>query len=84
MRSFLTFKKRRIDQNFEGNRSVRSLERDKMCIVSIWSIRNDDIKFLDKMLKSRVKKSRVQYRHSPTFLKFSHPSNATYNVCPGH
>ena len=36
--------------NFEGNRSVRSLERDKMRIICIWTIRNYDTIFLYKML----------------------------------
>ena len=32
-----------MHHNFAGNRSVRSLERDQMRIVSIWTIRNYDI-----------------------------------------
>ena len=41
----------KIVQNFAGNRSDRSLERDKMRIISLWTIRNYDTRFLDKMLK---------------------------------
>ena len=33
---------------------MRSLDCDNMCIISIWTIRNYDIRFLYKMLKSRV------------------------------
>ena len=57
IRWFLTFKKEKNVQNFTENRSVRSLDRDKMRIISIWTIRTYDIRFVDKMLKSRVKKS---------------------------
>ena len=46
--------KRKNVQNFTENRSVRSLDRDKMRIISIWTIRTYDIRFVDKMLKRRV------------------------------
>ena len=49
IRWFLTFKKGKNVQNCAGNRSVRSLDRDKMRIISIWTIRNYDTIFLDKM-----------------------------------
>ena len=49
----LDVQKKKNVQNFEGNRSVRSLDRDKMRIISIWTIFNYHIRFVDKMLKSR-------------------------------
>ena len=55
IRYILTFKKGNVSKTIAGNRSVRSLDCDNMCIISIWAIRNYDIRFLYKILKSRKK-----------------------------